>query len=120
MEECITVKIEMTELENLLINYYKEVFNTEKLELECFVETRNEFYHDIKIIICIQNKIGKFDADFKYKLTDNEISEVINESITQSDYEIDGLLRYKVDNSKILGVECNVLKKTNKKKKGCR
>ena len=32
MEECITIKIEMTELENLLINYYKEVFNTEKIE----------------------------------------------------------------------------------------
>ena len=120
MEKSITVKIGMTELEKLLINYYKEFFKEPKLELECSIETRNEFYHNIEIIICRQNKIGKFDADFKYKLTDEEISEVINESISQNNYEIDGLLYYKVENSKLLGVECNVRKKQKQKKKGCK
>lgn len=120
MEEKIIVKIGMTELERLLITYYKKIFGTEKLELECSIETRAEFYHNIELIICRQNKIGEFDASFKYKLTDNEISEVVNESLSQSDYEIDGLLYYKVENSKLLGVECNVRKKQKQKKKGCR
>ena len=110
----------MTELERLLITYYKKIFGAEKLELECSIETRDEFYHNIELIICRQNKIGEFDASFKYKLTDNEISEVVNKSLSQSDYEIDGLLYYKVENSKLLGVECNVRKKQKQKKKGYR
>ena len=114
MNEIITLKITMSELEKLLLNHYKKTLSDEKIRLIYKVNDDNG-YKEVKITIIKQTKVGNFSGEIKYQLNENEVIEVVNEELEKSGYQTKNLL-YRVMRDTVEEIEFNVVKTNNKQK----
>lgn len=115
MQEAITMKITMKELENILLNYYKGIFNNENIRLTYSFDKVYDFYKNVKFEIIKPEKIGAFNSQFKYPLSGREIVDVLNSELSKSGYKT-GQLIYKIVDDVIEQVTFEVTKKKNKTK----
>ena len=114
MQETITLKITMSELEKLLLNHYKKTLSDENIRLIYKVNDDNG-YKEVKITIIKQTKVGNFNGEIKYQLNENEVIEVVNEELEKSGYQTKNLL-YRVMRDTVEEIEFNVVKTNNKQK----
>lgn len=114
MQETITLKITMSELENLLLNHYKKILKDENIKL-IYEVIDIDYYNEVNILIIQQTKVGNFSGEIEYKLTAKEVLEVVNEELGKSGYQTKHL-KYHIMNDIVKEIEFNVVKTNNKQK----
>jgi len=115
MNETITLKITMSELEKLLLNHYKKTLSDENIRLVYKVND-DDGYKEVKITIIKQTKVGNFSGEIKCELNYNEVLEVVNDELGKSGYQTKNLW-YRVMRDTVEEIEFDVVK-TNSKQKG--
>ena len=115
MQETITLKITMSELEKLLLNHYKKTLSDENIRLVYKVND-DDGYKEVKITIIKQTKVGNFSGEIKCELNYNEVLEVVNDELGKSGYQTKNLW-YRVMRDTVEEIEFDVVK-TNSKQKG--
>jgi len=115
MQETITLKITMSELEKLLLNHYKKILSDEKIRLISKVIDLGDGYKDVKITIIRQTKVGNFNGEIKYELNYGEVLEVVNDELGKLGYQTKNLW-YHIMCDTVEEIEFNVVKTNNKQK----
>ena len=89
MTENISINIEPDELKKILLDYYKKLYNEDDIKIT-FYPKKQGYYEDDELVTTIKLerkiKIGSNIATITNELDKEDLKEVIDDNIKESDY----------------------------------
>ena len=116
MTEITIIDIKVKYLDALLLEYYKKYFQDENIKLSRNVYSDDYNGDTVTTIITRKVKIGNYEGEKTYKLTHDEIKNVLNHDLEQYGYAVD-YFRYTVINEKLVNIEADLKEKQKVKQK---